>query len=105
MTEPHYVRFARAMALVGTLSAPGCGMATSPQGDSGPPGSDAGTDAAVPIADASDVDAFFDCTSCTCGLLAADVGLPDCPSERIVQCGCAAVGPLAPPDLPAIGNA
>lgn len=100
MTEPHYVRFARAVALVGTLAAPGCGTATAPESDTGSPGNDSGTDAAS-IADASDVDAFFDCTSCTCGLLAEDAGLPYCPSERIVQCGCAAVGPLAPPDLSA----
>ncbi len=102
MTEPHYVRFARAMALVGTLAAPGCGTATTPEGDTGATTNDSGTDAAAPIADAGDVDAFFDCTSCTCGLLAEDAGLPYCPSERIVQCGCAAVGPLAPPDLPAL---
>ncbi len=111
MTEPHYLRFARALALVGSMggTAAGCGMATTPAGtdagggtaDTGSTQPDTGTvldDAA--IADAgSEVDAYLNCdmTMCTCGLTADDAGLPLCNQNC-----CVAVGPLAPPNLPAL---
>ncbi len=110
MNDPHYVRFARALALLGTLGGPiGCGTATGPANDTGATPPDAAAadaaraiDSATPLADAGgDIDAFFDCTTCTCGLTAGDAGLPFCPGDRVVTCGCAAVGPLFPPDLPA----
>jgi hypothetical protein len=99
MTEPHYVRVARALALLGALgTAPGCGLAsTPPQGDA------AAANDADTMADASsDVDAAIDCTTCTCGLTADDAGVPFCSGQATLSCGCAAVGPLAPPDLPAL---
>ncbi|MFO0684414.1 MAG: hypothetical protein U0234_20340 [Sandaracinus sp.] len=111
MTEPHYLRFARALALVGSIggASAGCGMATTPSGtdggggttDTGSPQPDTGTtvdDAA--IADAGiETDAYLNCdmTMCSCGLTATDAGLPECD----IRC-CAAVGPLAPPNLPAL---
>lgn len=111
MTEPHYVRFARALALASTLGGvAGCGASTTlPESDAAAGNdaasvSDAATldDAAI-VADAgSDVDAFFDCTTCTCGLTADDAGVPFCSGQATLTCGCAAVGPLAPPDLPAL---
>lgn len=109
MTEPHYVRFARALALASTLGGvAGCGTSTTLPENDAATGADAATvDDAATLADAgsdagSDVDAFFDCATCTCGLTADDAGLPFCPSEQIVTCNCAAVGPLSPPNLPAL---
>jgi hypothetical protein len=92
MTEPHYLRFARTLALASGIAgaASGCGMSTTP-------GNDTGTG----VADAGGVDAFFDCASCTCGLTATDAGVPFCSGDAVITCGCAAVGPLAPPDLAA----
>jgi hypothetical protein len=99
---PHYLRFARAVALVGSIGGVGCGMATTPDADTGP-GSpdaaatgDAGTDAAVATVDANQPDAYRDCSTCSCGLIADDAGLPSCDPVC-----CVAVGPLAPPDLAA----
>lgn len=40
-----------------------------------------------------------DCTACEC-FLATDAGLPSCEAVGLISC-CVAVGPLAPPDLPA----
>lgn len=98
MTEPHYVRFARALALVTAFGAPGCGTATTlPEGDSGAP-----NDAATIADSGADAGASFDCTTCTCGLTADDAGVPFCTGDAVITCGCAAVGPLAPPDLPAL---
>jgi hypothetical protein len=84
MAVPHYLRFARVLALAGGVasSASGCGTATTSE----PP-------------DAYRTDAFFDCTTCTCGEGSTDAGLPICPGQQVLHCGCAAVGPLAPPDL------
>jgi hypothetical protein len=84
VASPHYVRFARALVLAGMTSS--CGQAST----IGPP--DAGTDAS------------FNCASCSCVDLVDDTdlpdgGLPQCLGIRHVVCGCAAVGPLAPPDL------
>lgn len=87
MTDPHYLRFVRTLALVSSIGGVGCGMSTTD------------TDAAVATADANAPDAFFDCASCDCGFSTTDAGLPACGAEH-VGC-CAAVGPLAPPDLAA----
>ncbi len=84
MPAPHYLRFARALAMAGGLA--GCSLASTP--------SDAGSDAAR-------VDAFFDCTQCSCDESVIDSGLPLCPGLQVIHCGCAAVGPLAPPELAA----
>lgn len=101
MTEPHYLRFARSLALVSSLGCAsfGCGTAMAPPTDAGSSGTDVGstgTDTGTPMADAGP-----DCTSCTCGLTADDAGLPFCAGDLIIACNCAAVGPLAPPDLAA----
>jgi hypothetical protein len=89
MTAPRYLRFARSLALVSGLGCAsfGCGMAVSASEDTGAVAGDAGSDAA------------FDCTACECGLTATDAGVPLCSGDAILACHCAAVGPLAPPDL------
>ncbi len=117
--EPHFVRFAQALALVTGLA--GCSATTTGTGDAGGTGGDAasGDDAAM-VADAGgggddagglgddagaadDADVAdaggFDCTTCDCGFTGLDAGLPVCPVEAQVVCGCVAIGPLAPPDL------
>ncbi len=108
MTQPHYLRFARSVALVSGLgcAAAGCGTATSPPGDAGSTLADTGgggTDTGTPAPDTGTpvADAGFDCTTCTCGLTADDAGLPFCSGDAILACNCAAIGPLFPPDLPA----
>lgn len=118
MNEPHYLRFARALALVGSIggATAGCGMATTPSAtDGGGNGNDGGAtqpdtgttvaDTGTPLDDAAIADAgpasdaylFCDLTMCSCGFTADDAGLPPCD----IGC-CAAVGPLAPPNLPAL---
>jgi hypothetical protein len=113
--EPHFVRFAQALALVTGLA--GCAATHSGDGDSGR-GGDAGGggDDAAMIADAASatdggtradvgtstdagelVDADF-CGSCDCGFGTVDSGRPTCDSIGHFEC-CAVVGPLAPPDL------
>lgn len=113
MAHPHYLRFARSLALVSGLgcAAAGCGLATTPSGDAGGSATDTGggaTDTGTVVADAgtdagndTGADAGFDCTTCTCGLTADDAGVPFCSGDAIILCNCAAVGPLSPPDLPA----
>jgi hypothetical protein len=86
VSTPHYVRFARAVALAGLAGGCGTAMPVEPQ------------DASV----LSDV--YVDCTDCTCIDTVDDTGrhdsgLPMCPGIRIILCGCASVGPLPPPDL------
>ena len=107
MTQRHYVRFARAIALAGTLAggAAGCASSTTPENDSGTPPSDGGTDTGSLIADAAPTadsgpanDAFVDCTSCQCAFGGTDSGLPSCPSNFC----CPVLGPLSPPDLPSL---
>jgi hypothetical protein len=128
MAQPHFVRFAQALALVTGLAGvtTGCSGTTTAGTDSGNGAIDSGngTDAAM-IADAAGgtdaggetdagtaVDAAsaddsgnvadagaFDCSTCDCGFLAGDSGVPLCTGDAIITCGCAAVGPLAPPDL------
>ena len=108
MSDRHYVRFARAIALAGTLAGPaGCAVSTTPMDDSGTPGSDAGTDAGASIADAALADAaltddaFVDCNLCQCSFTASDSGRPTCPGTTC----CAIPGPLAPPNLPVVAQA
>lgn len=129
MNQPHFVRFAQALALVTGLAgaSAGCGGGTTSGTDSGSGGNDSGgggndaamvadggeaTDAATTgdtgtATDAGEATdsgqmadaASFDCSTCDCGLTATDAGLPLCMGDAIITCGCAAVGPLAPPDL------
>lgn len=98
MTEPHYLRFARALTLVSMIG--GC-AATTPE-------SDAGTDAAaldaVVALDIGPRPAY--CDTCTCCGHDSGTGtdLPSCPTACCPWGGgdggliC---GPLAPPDLAA----
>jgi hypothetical protein len=82
---PHYLRFARALALVSGLAGFG-GCADSHERD------DAGrSDAAAPA------DAGLVCDDCECRF-GADGG-PGAPPECDIEC-CAVIGPLHPPDLP-----
>lgn len=123
---PHYVRFARSLALLGGLGAltTGCPETTTPD-DASSGGADAvasshdahvsptddahvdpTTDAYVhPTNDAYAVadDAFNICDTCSCfgpgGDGAVDAGVTDCTTLAGAEVCCAAVGPLAPPDL------
>jgi hypothetical protein len=126
MTDPHYLRFVRTLALLSSIGGAGCGTSTTPGDAATTPDAasspDTGTDAAVatvdtgtdapiatvdtgtdaPIATSdggNDVDAFFDCATCSCGFTAEDAGLPSCDPDHAIC--CVAVGPLAPPDLAA----
>jgi hypothetical protein len=85
MTRDHYVRFARALALLGATSTVGCYQAHEIPTDGGP----------VTVNDAGPVDSGpFDCRSCTCGALPTQ-----CSMEGHPEC-CFRTGPLPPPDLP-----
>lgn len=82
---PHFLTFARALALVSATAVPGCYQAHERATDSGP-ARDTG-----PVADAA-----FDCTSCTCGGAAVTCG-----SLGHNEC-CFRTGPIPPPDLPVV---
>ena len=124
MSTPHYVRFARSLALLGGLGAMGCPESNTGNDAATPPSPDAfsiadapvapGEDAPVALADAFSAedapvptdDAFDICTSCVCTGFAPDdagidAGAPDCLSVPGAEICCAAVGPLLPPDLAA----
>lgn len=97
-TAPHYLRFARALALVSGIAAPmaGCAMQHGSDGDAGPVRSDA------PAADTALADAPVDvCSVCLC-VFGGDLPAPpeSCEAMGHTEC-CVTVGPLAPPDLPA----
>jgi hypothetical protein len=81
---PHFLTFARALALVSAAAAPGCYQAHERATDSGP------TPDAGPVADAR-----FDCTSCACGGTTVT-----CESLGHNEC-CFRTGPIPPPDLAA----
>lgn len=124
---PHYLRFARALAFVSGLAGAGCGAAVAPLGDAEPDSAtdvvtvadadrvDAGPVDASPVDDAGEADGDLAdavspdsgrqnaCTDCSCnfGGDTADSGLPACPTGPPHYC-CAAVGPVAPPDLPGL---
>lgn len=106
MQAPHYLRFARALALVsGVASACACS-----QSHGGDDASVAPVDApAIPDAPPVAVDAplvFVDagnvCDICRCYLFEPDAGdgAPDCTAIGAWDC-CPIEGPLPPPDLPA----
>lgn len=88
---PHFLRFARAIALVSSVALPGCYLTHTLEET--PPPRDAGT------RDAARVDAPTDpCASCydpgACG------GWEGPGREECIRC-CPVIGPLHPPDLPA----
>jgi hypothetical protein len=93
--EPHYVRFARALALAGSLAgASGCYQSNGPEAE---------PDAGPPVADAMPgEDAGLTCADCACAFPGGDLSDAGrtCDSIGLWGC-CVAVGPLAPPDLPA----
>lgn len=116
-TVPHYLRFACALAFVGTT---GCGASTTPRqlgdaevadgagldariGDGGAIDAgdtpDGGFDAGG-LADASIDGGAIDCNNCVCvGALPEPDG-----GNTLAECDptcCFAVGPLSPPNLPA----
>jgi hypothetical protein len=93
---PHYLRFARALALVSGIAAPGCAThhEITPTTDAAPTDSavaDAGTDA--PPTDP--------CSRCDC-VFGGDTPPPptSCEAMGTAYC-CYAIGPLLPPELPA----
>lgn len=101
MEAPHFLRFARALALGTTVTvAAGCASSTSPDGSADVASADStAMDSTTP----ADVNP---CSTCECvGLVppdasAADSGRASCESLGLVSC-CAAVGPLPPPELSA----
>ena len=112
MPTPHYLRFARTLALVGGLAgATGCATSHTREGEPRPDASISVRDGAVfrpdaarpdaARADAATPDSGHTCATCECESFGGDdpdiigceeVGLWDC---------CVAIGPLFPPDLPA----
>ena len=127
-TTPHYVRFARSLALLGGLGAlgAGCGASTNTPDDAFTPSTpDASTasndayvspsddafvaanDAPIVISDdtgAAPTDAYDMCAACVClgaggGGGGEDAGRPDCYTVPGSEVCCVAVGPLTPPDL------
>ena len=119
MTTPHYVRFARSLALLGGLGAMGCPESTTATDAAMPPSPDAfsagdafsAEDAPVALADAFSADdapqlsdAGNVCDRCVCTGFApddagSDAGMPDCFTVPGAEVCCAAIGPLMPPDL------
>lgn len=90
-----FLGFARALALLGGVGAfPACSAAHLVE-DAGP--SDAGTDVAVADAPA---DSPHPCSLCLCDW-GTDAGPGSCEAIGHSEC-CAEVGPLPPPDLPAV---
>ncbi|MFO0684693.1 MAG: hypothetical protein U0234_21735 [Sandaracinus sp.] len=99
---PHYLRFARALALVSTVASTGgavagCHAAHERPGDA--------PDAARPDArvdafaiDTGPPDTGDRCLQCECYTMTGT--LPSCQTLGYVEC-CAVIGPLAPPNLPA----
>jgi hypothetical protein len=86
----HYLRFARALALVSLATAPGCYLAHERPTDAGP----------QPDAFVADTGPVNTCSTCMC---AGNGPMPppdSCEGRGLWQC-CATLGPLAPPDLPA----
>ena len=83
MARQHYVRFARAIALLGAGTASGCYQAHEIPTDGGP----------VSVNDAPYAAGPFDCRSCSCA------GFPsECSMHGHLEC-CMRTGPLPPPDL------
>ena len=87
MSAPHYLRFARAIALVSAVASPGCYLAHERTADAGP------IDAYVP--DVPDEGPCARPLPCTCPTL----GNEGTCGGAFAAC-CPIVGPLAPPSLP-----
>lgn len=92
--DPRYLRFARALALLGAAgAAPGCLLSHERPEDGGH--RDAGSDAPIVTADVPV------CTTCECDYTWSAPPPPgSCQALEHWEC-CAVVGPLAPPELPA----
>ncbi len=123
MDTPHYVRFARSLALLGGLgaTAAGCyGTSGAPDAAVGPmqdaySADDAplarvdaysAVDAPIAASDAPATDDANLCATCVCvggfypeDAAGADAGGPDCYTIPGAEICCAAIGPLFPPDL------
>ncbi len=130
MTQtPHYLRFARSLALVhgalvGGSLVVGCGTTNTPADAFTPPSPDAfvssddafvspsddafvATDSPIVMADDTGTvpnDAYDMCAACICigpggGGGGDDAGPPDCNTVPGSEICCAAIGPLSPPDL------
>ena len=115
MTTPHYVRFARSLALLGGLGAMGCPESTTATDAAMPPSPDAfsagdafsAEDAPVALADAFSAedapvalaDAFSADDAPQLSDAGSDAGMPDCFTVPGAEVCCAAIGPLMPPDL------
>lgn len=107
---PRFLRFARALTLTSGLgaSAAGCYAAHELPGVDG--GGGGPSDAPLVVEGGADVGARRDagadapvvatCATCSCSWVALDAGAPSCEAIGLWDC-CGAVGPLAPPDLPA----
>lgn len=112
LDTPHYVRFARSLALLGglgttALGAVGCYGTSEPPDDAATQDAYSAVDAPVATNDAAvpTVDADL-CATCVCvggfypeDAAGADAGGPDCYTIPGAEICCAAIGPLFPPDL------
>ncbi len=98
--DPHYLRFARALALVSTVgSAAGCHAVHERPGDAPDAAvADARQGPDAVVVDAGPPDTGDRCDQCDC--YTSNGPLPNCSTVGYWEC-CAVVGPLAPPDLPA----
>jgi hypothetical protein len=99
MQTPHFLRFARSLALGGSVAiASGCGASTAP--------TDTGAPQDVVQSDAREDSQVDPCSTCACAgivppdVVAPDSGLPMCSGDMLTRC-CAAIGPLPPPELTA----
>lgn len=110
MDTPHYLRFARSLALLGGIgaAAAGCASTNTPGEDAASTTVDAASapDAFASIDDAGPVpdDAFDICATCLCTGFTPDdagidAGVPSCETLAGAAVCCAAIGPLSPPDL------
>jgi hypothetical protein len=103
---PHYLRFARSLALVGALGLNACGDDTTRKGDTTndttvSDTSDASPDTALPdVTDVAEPDAIADTADAAVDCNACDCQATDASTSCQEVC-CFAVGPLYPPDLPA----
>jgi hypothetical protein len=92
--DPHYLRFARALAFVSGLAAPGC-YETHARSASTDAASDPGRDGGRDVGGDP-------CDLCYCPDFDDPDGRPACSWEDPeTSICCPVVGPLSPPDLPA----
>lgn len=112
---PHYLRVARAIALLGGLAGvSACAASTEREAPDARVGTDAAIDAgemtpedggtladAGPLDAGAPLDSGHSCETCVC-TFGSDAGpVVSCEEVGLTDTCCLAVGPLFPPDLPA----